>query len=327
MNNQAMDKLKQLFEQFHTDRPLYPPEAEAMPEEWHHCLQIFDRPFTQYKREEKEAAICFLIPPFYPAIYHEEDDFLLYYAAGDNAEIFVNDLRRTLQKGDVCFLAPHTVHAVGVNNAASCVYRCSIESDNLQGSFAAILQEESILRDFMMEALYFSRRNSALFFHTKGEAPIASFAEFAKNEYEKKEKNYNLMIVNLVQAMFILLLRRYADTAELPQPENEKATREVLLFLNEMQRHFDSITLGDLARKYHYSERHVTRMLKEHTGLGFKELVTKMRMLRSIELLKNPHLSLAQVAEQVGYTDTASFSKKFREEYHMSPNDYRSVSR
>ncbi len=45
----------------------------------------------------------------------------------------------------------------------------------------------------------------------------------------------------------------------------------------------------------------------------------------AVKLLANNSLSVAQVAENVGYTDTFTFSKAFKRHFGKSPSDYRNV--
>lgn len=50
-----------------------------------------------------------------------------------------------------------------------------------------------------------------------------------------------------------------------------------------------------------------------------------MWMKMAVKLLADNSLSVAQVAENVGYTDTFTFSKAFKRHFGKSPSDYRNV--
>ena len=48
-----------------------------------------------------------------------------------------------------------------------------------------------------------------------------------------------------------------------------------------------------------------------------------LRVRKASELLRDTNLKIYQVAEQVGYSDTASFYRVFKEELGVSPAQYK----
>lgn len=57
------------------------------------------------------------------------------------------------------------------------------------------------------------------------------------------------------------------------------------------------------------------------------EYITFLRISYAKNLLQNAPLSIAQVAEQVGYVDGGYFSKKFKSVTGQSPRDYQKDSK
>ena len=77
-----------------------------------------------------------------------------------------------------------------------------------------------------------------------------------------------------------------------------------------------------LAARLHMSKRTLQRRLEE-SGLGFLELVERVRAERARELLGEPQRSLADVAFHLGFSDVSSFSRSFRRWTGLSPGRYR----
>src|SRR5690606_31913265 len=69
--------------------------------------------------------------------------------------------------------------------------------------------------------------------------------------------------------------------------------------------------LEEVARELHVSSRTLKRRLAEH-GTSFSALLDGQRRERALLLLRDPSLSLDQVAERVGYSDVANFTRAFR---------------
>ncbi|ENX41875.1 AraC family transcriptional regulator [Acinetobacter sp. NIPH 2100] len=79
--------------------------------------------------------------------------------------------------------------------------------------------------------------------------------------------------------------------------------------------------LTEILKKVQMSERALQRKL-ESEGTNFRELVDKVRCEKAIQLLKNPNLSLENIASHLGYTNTKNFSRAFKRWTGTSPRRY-----
>ena len=80
--------------------------------------------------------------------------------------------------------------------------------------------------------------------------------------------------------------------------------------------------LLDVATALHISPRTLIRRFK-HEGLRFQTLRDQTLARRAAQLLALPHYTVAAVAEDLGYTDVASFRRAFRRWFGTSPNQFR----
>lgn len=78
----------------------------------------------------------------------------------------------------------------------------------------------------------------------------------------------------------------------------------------------------DIAARLHMSKRTLQRRLEEG-GLSFQELVDRVRAEKARALVHDEHLSLAEVAFRLGFSDVSSFSRSFRRWTGVSPGRYR----
>ncbi|MEH2921630.1 helix-turn-helix domain-containing protein [Samsonia erythrinae] len=69
------------------------------------------------------------------------------------------------------------------------------------------------------------------------------------------------------------------------------------------------------------SVRTFSRRFKKETGLAFSEWKKRMRLLESVVMLKN-NRSVTQVALDLGYASTASFTFAFRQMFGVPPTRY-----
>lgn len=82
--------------------------------------------------------------------------------------------------------------------------------------------------------------------------------------------------------------------------------------------HIDCATV---AAELKLSERSLRRRLTEE-GTSFRELLQDARKERAQTILSKPGISLAVAAEQLGYSDTAAFSRAFKEWTGVSPGRF-----
>jgi len=83
------------------------------------------------------------------------------------------------------------------------------------------------------------------------------------------------------------------------------------------------ITMSDLARKVAVTDRTLLRRLGAATGqtpLGYLQAV---RLQAARALLEAGDMTVQSIATQVGYSDTSSFSRLFRQSMGLSPGAYR----
>lgn len=81
--------------------------------------------------------------------------------------------------------------------------------------------------------------------------------------------------------------------------------------------------LGELAEAFHLSSRTLLRRFNAETGRTPLELLQDLRVERARRLLETTTLSVAQVAEQVGYQDVATFSRLFARHTQLTPAAFR----
>ncbi len=81
-------------------------------------------------------------------------------------------------------------------------------------------------------------------------------------------------------------------------------------------------TLPSLAKRLAVSERTLQRRLTEE-GTSLLGLIEDVRRELSLEYLRDPRLSIAQVSLHLGYASMASFSRAFRRWKGVSPAAYR----
>ncbi len=107
------------------------------------------------------------------------------------------------------------------------------------------------------------------------------------------------------------------------QKENaiSKPVREICRYLQKNYK--EPFSLKNMARMVTLSPVYVSSMFKKEMGVSISSYFTEVRMEKAKELLKTTPMSVAAIAEAVGYQDTRYFSKLFIKTVGIKPMDYR----
>ncbi|WP_171686761.1 response regulator transcription factor [Paenibacillus planticolens] len=85
----------------------------------------------------------------------------------------------------------------------------------------------------------------------------------------------------------------------------------------------DELTLSVVAGEIYLNPSYFSNLFKIQTGENFLNYVTRIRMEKARELLKDRVLKLNEIANKVGYQNPKYFTKLFKEHFGSTPTDYR----
>ncbi|UVI30172.1 AraC family transcriptional regulator [Paenibacillus spongiae] len=107
--------------------------------------------------------------------------------------------------------------------------------------------------------------------------------------------------------------------------EREQRTGNVLdkavSFIRE--RYLEELSLEDVADHVHLNSYYFSKVFKQQTGETFIDYVTRLRIGKAKELMKDGQLSLKEVCYQVGYKDPNYFSRVFKKVTGVTPSEHR----
>ena len=109
---------------------------------------------------------------------------------------------------------------------------------------------------------------------------------------------------------------------------NEENTLSTNPFMDavvkNIEKHLDDSTFEAkvLADSLNMSLPTLYRKIKQYSDLSILELTRNIRLKKAAELLASQQYSVQEVAEMVGFNDTATFRKRFTEQYGVTPSQY-----
>ncbi len=155
-------------------------------------------------------------------------------------------------------------------------------------------------------------------------AKLASLMEDSYLEYSEKDVCYKLPIRANIYLMVTSLLRYYCgskDETDRAVYHNVLRMRPVIEYLSE---HFTEKTyIEKLADMINVSGDYFTKMFRDSIGKTPIDYINAMRVNLSMLLLYSTDLSMADIADTIGFCNPNYFHKIFKQYMGISPLAYR----
>ena len=98
--------------------------------------------------------------------------------------------------------------------------------------------------------------------------------------------------------------------------------------LTFIQEHYsEKLTVAQIAGCVPISERECYRLFQNSLGTTPTEFLLSVRLKKSRNLLATTQKSIVEVALESGFSNSSYFGKLFRQQYLMSPGEYRMYSK
>ncbi|MCM1086952.1 MAG: AraC family transcriptional regulator [Muribaculaceae bacterium] len=275
-----------------------------------------------YFDADKRASIVTLRHNRYsPPIVHEHTFFELIYVYDGKCKQTISNKKQPLSKGDICIIPPGIKHSIGVFDD-SIVLNCLIRKSTLHNIFFNFLNNPNILTAFFLNNIYSENGNDYIIFHTGSDYEIQRGFLYMYWESINQSLYWDQMISYTLMLIFGLLIRNYEKSIELPT-FMQKADVQRFALLQYIQDNFTTVTLNQVAVRFHYTPEYTSRLIKSTTGRSFTQILQQVRLERAQVLLQDTNLSIANISEQVGYETTEHFIRIFKKQMHMTPTEYR----
>ena len=141
------------------------------------------------------------------------------------------------------------------------------------------------------------------------------------------EPNAEFRIRNLLSETWLLLMDELQDNPGervLAGTEQRDRLRSMIAYIH---RHYgEKITLSEIAETAGISEREASRCFKKNLGRSPVEYLIGYRLNESKKLLQETGMSITEISQSCGFSDSAYYGKAFRRAYGLTPRAYRAQS-
>ena len=239
---------------------------------------------------------------------------LLFCHSASDVEYLVGAERYRLQKGDVIMIPPGISHRPLIPEQLSEPYRRDVLwiNPDLIDQLELLVPWEDRLNAQVSKLL----RTAGTRWEFLGE-----LFRHGVREYEGRELGWEEIVLGNTIQLLVYLRRAVRDRSAAPlKAEKPELLDQALAYI---EAHLaEKITLGDIAKHCWVSQSTITQTFRNKLGVSFYRCVTQRRLIAAKTLIIEG-APLESVGRKVGFSDYSSFYRAFKQEFGISPRQFR----
>ena len=247
--------------------------------------------------------------------WHHELEFL--FVAEGTALCLVGTNKIELHKGYGIFINSGILHRYEA--------QCSTFTPNIVFSPTLLAPEKSLIYEKYISPVINSAVPYQIFSpHTTWESHVLQLLSQIFTLQETEQDNELCTIQLLFQIWGILLKNinlnsNFCDTHRL----NHKQARLQTMMQYIHDNYMEEITLEMIASSASISKSGALHIFQSGIHISPVAYLIQYRLAQAAEQLYTTQKSVFSIAEETGFTSSGYFCRKFKQHYHMSPNEYR----
>ncbi|RKN71900.1 AraC family transcriptional regulator [Paenibacillus ginsengarvi] len=253
----------------------------------------------------------------YPLHYHNFAELSM-VIEGTGTEI-VGGTPHVFREGTVTFLLPHHIHEIRLSSPKALKYNIMFDLNMLFLSPSDRELANALLKTGLDYPTHYD-------LNEEQRAHMTSIFQAMRQEYENEGFGKDSVLRSKLLEAFVFLLRipRSLDSMKPAVARSETRSSMVENIVQYLHVHYqDEITLGGLASRFNTNASYLSRIFKQFAGQTFTEYLHSLRVGRAASLLATTSMSVTEIAIDVGFDQTRTFTRAFKDVKGTTPKMYR----
>ncbi|MCL2894271.1 AraC family transcriptional regulator [Brenneria tiliae] len=260
-------------------------------------------------------------PRFLHVPEHKHDYIEMVYVYQGSLKQRVERSIVTLKEGDIFLLNQNIFHEIFPAGKDDIILNICIKPKFFYYLFSFI-DKNNVISQLITSAMYDGYiEGSYLHCSVADNVKVKKIMFDIIEEFYSHSPNSEPKLKMLIGLLFIELLQNQPKLdAYTVTSQDAKLSIKVLSLIDS---HFMDINLESIAEITQYPQYRIARVLKEHTGMTFKQLLQEKRLEKAAEMLTNTRATIEEIISTVGYDNASYFYKIFKNKFGVSLNSFR----
>ena len=227
-------------------------------------------------------------------------------------KMLIGTVYRECEKGDIIFIPPSMVHEVFSLTEDAAIQGMVFELSLVEVAALQLDFSELFRRSQGLQYVITSK--------AEGYAELCGYIKNILDVYGSFSAGSRIQIASNLLLIMARLIRLFS-LEESAHDKNYKKLRAVLSYVEK--NYTEKIQISELSEIIHVCDDRLIRLFKEVTGETPIEYIMNLRIEAAIKLLSTTDLSVADVAEKVGFRSDTYMTRVFRQKLNTTPGKYR----
>ncbi len=236
---------------------------------------------------------------------HWHDCFEIELILNGSAVQSLNGTTQQLGPGDIYLLNPTDFH--------------SVKSDGAE--VFNIMFSENLLDDELLQKILSVEKNLLFHLDEKEFGNAVSIISQMVDEFDHTAGYSETYIKNLLECLFIILLRKYDFEFSGSVDKNVSGIRKSVLFMHS---HFrENPSMAATAEVSGFNMNYFSSLFHKVMGKTYKEYLTELKLEYAKKLVLSGQLSISEICYASGFNSLPNFLKTFKLRFGISPGNMR----
>ncbi len=259
--------------------------------------------------ESVVRAVYFSRDPLKISTHYHDCHEIIFIVKGE-AEVCVNEAKHQAKSGSIVLFSRYENHSLKIlsKEYERFVLRINPSLESLESHAYSLLSN----RPAGFNNIFCVKDNLDVFHR------IFSLLIDEENE---KQTDFQKIQSLLINELLIFLYRKLPENFRFSNDENFR-------IVSALQRRFEAdysqqFMLNDLAKEFSVSVSSLSHIFKRVTGSSVMDYLLSCRIAAAKNLLAKTNLSVGEIVEKCGFTDSSNFSRTFKKLNGISPTRFR----
>lgn len=258
----------------------------------------------------------------HPGTWHWHSYFEITWVLEGKGNYFVNGQEYTMEKDDIIIfnnVEPHGWKLLGGNMKLLVM----IFSPEFVAEKISVFDMD-YLKPFVERGTNFKNRVGR---EEAVNAEIRTSIREIYQEWKERREGYPLMIKANVLRILTMLIRAYQDETKSGEMLREKknAMKRLEQAFAYINAHYcEKITLEEVASSAYMSSNYFSSYFRKVTNISFSDYVTRLRVNRARELLREDGANVTEIAMECGFNNISNFYRLYKKHMGKTPGDDKS---
>ncbi|MCI8599298.1 MAG: helix-turn-helix transcriptional regulator [Lachnospiraceae bacterium] len=255
-----------------------------------------------------------------PDFMHIHNYHQLTVVTEGSATLVVNNFSYKVSAGSIYVIsnfAPHYLEDTKHIEVINILFRL----EDLLQCTPSLQQSEGFRSLFIFQAStsFYTRPNNILKLDYEGIQEVLRYTNAMLDELNNNEPGQDI----IVQSYFLILITYLSRVFDLGEEPNQDAYAFYRLtdYLN--QHYNENYTMNDLVKLSNLNERRLRNLFMQKYHCPPMQYINHIRLEKAKYYLITSDMNVSEIANSCGFDDSNYFSRKFKQEFGISPREFR----